>query len=276
MAEEVIISSMREASEFAEDAKVADVKSLFDTHVNEGKVVLVVEGADDKEVYEKVTDTSSVCIYVDCNCDKHLVILNALNGSYGNRLLAIKDADFDRLDGTEPPYSNLVLTDAHDMEGMIVEDCLPELQGEDAERCGSINLADIYSGLEDISYLKWFNHSNHCGINFAGVTLEEDITAYFNACVANTENVVVVTLNDMYAFKATHQGVSEKELCNGHDLFERIYVCAKATKVGNFAKKPFFRRLRRVYPSIKFVNTSLYQDIRKWEAANGQVILAVA
>ena len=68
MAEEVVISSMCEASEVAEEAKVADVKSLFDTHVNDGKVVLVVEGADDKEVYEKVTDASSVCIYVDCNC----------------------------------------------------------------------------------------------------------------------------------------------------------------------------------------------------------------
>lgn len=265
---------MREASEVAEEAKVADVKSLFDTHVNDGKVVLVVEGADDKEVYEKVTDAASVCIYVDCNCDKHLVILNALNSRYGNRLLAIKDADFDRLDGTLPPYSNLVLTDTHDMEGMIVEVCLPELQGEDAERCKNINLGDIYSELEDISYLKWFNHTNHCGINFSDATLNLDIAAYFNSCVANTNNVVSVSLVDMYAFKAKHIGVSEKDLCNGHDLFERIYVRAKAAKVSNFSKKPFFRRLRRAYPGDKFVNTSLCQDIRKWETVNGHVVLA--
>ena len=265
---------MRDASEVATDAKVADVKSLFDTHVNDGKVVLVVEGTDDKEVYEKVTDTAAVCFYVDCNCDKHFVILNALNGCYGNRLLAIKDADFDRLDGVHHPYSNMLLTDAHDLEGMIVEECLPELQGEDTERCENINVSGIYSELEDISYLKWFSHSNHCGINFSSTTLDLNITAYFNACVANTNNVVGVTLADMYAFKAARQGVSEKDLCNGHDLLERIYVRAKAAKVGNFAKKPFFRRLRRAYPADRFVNTSLYQDIRKWEAANGHVILA--
>ena len=58
MAEGVVISSMRDASEVATDAKVADVKSLFDTHVNDGKVVLVVEGPDDKEVYEKVMDAA--------------------------------------------------------------------------------------------------------------------------------------------------------------------------------------------------------------------------
>ncbi len=44
---------MREASEVATSAEVAAVKSLFDTHVNDGKVVLIVEGPDDKEVYEK-------------------------------------------------------------------------------------------------------------------------------------------------------------------------------------------------------------------------------
>lgn len=102
------------------------------------------------------------------------------------------------------------------------------------------------------------------------------MNTYFNACVANTNNVIGVTLADMYSFKAAHQGVSEKDLCNGHDIFERIYVRAKAVKVSNFAKKPFFRRLRRAYPSDKFVNTSLYSDIKAWEVANGHVILAAA
>lgn len=267
---------MRDASEVATDAKVADVKSLFDTHVNDGKVVLIVEGPDDKEVYEKVMNTAAACLYVDCNCDKHFVILSSLNERYGNRLLAIKDADFDRLDGIRHPYSNLLLTDTHDMEGMIVEECLTELQGEDADRCRGINLSNIYSELEDISYLKWFNHTNHCGINFSDVALNLDITVFFNACVVNTNNVIGVTLADMYAFKTVHQGVPEKELCNGHDLFEQIYARAHIAKVSNFPKKPFFRRLRRAYPKDKFVNTLLYLGIKAWEAANGHSILAVA
>lgn len=276
MTEEVVISSMRDASEVATDAKVADVKSLFETHVNDGKVVLIVEGADDKEVYEKVTDGAAVCFYVDGNCEKHFVILNALNGRYSSRLLAIKDADFDRLEGIQHPYSNMLLTDTHDMEGMIVEECLSELQGEDADRCQNINLSDIYSELEDISYLKWFNHANHYGINFSNVILDLDITAYFDTCVANANNVVSVSLADMYAFKAKHQGASQKDLCNGHDIFERIFVRGHAAKASNFAKKPFFHRLRMAYPAIKFVDTSLYHGIREWESANGHVILALA
>ena len=267
---------MREASEKVADVKVAEVKSLFDTHVNDGKVIVVVEGSDDKEVYQKVMDANTVCFYVDCNCDKHFVILDALNGKYSNRLLAIKDADFDRIEGTTNPYPNMVLTDTHDLEGMIVAECLPELQGEDALRCQDIKLSEVYAELEDVSYLKWFNHANHYGINFSETTLDLDINVYFNACLANTATVVNVTLADMYTFKTVHSGVSKKELCNGHDIFERIYVRAKATKVANYAKKPFFRRLRRAYPKDKFVNTDLFQAIKAWEASYTQTILAVA
>lgn len=273
MDNEVVITSLRDASEVVEDVKVAEVKALFDTHVNYGKVVLVVEGSDDKEVYEKVMDANAICIYVDCNCEKHFVILRTLNGRYGNRLLAIKDADFDRLDGTRHPYANLVLTDTHDMEGMIVEACLPQLKGDDAMRCQDIKIGEIYSELEDISFLKWFSNINHYGINFSDTALDLDLAKYFNACVANTKNEVIVTLSDMNVFKSAHQWVDRKELCNGHDIFERIYVRAHAAKVSNFAKKPFFRRLRSAYHKEHFVNTSLYRDIKEWEAISGHTIL---
>lgn len=274
MVEEVVIASMRDACEAVSDAKVADVKALFETHINDGKVVLVVEGPDDKEVYEELTDLSSVCIYVDCNCEKHFVILNALNDRYVNRLLAIKDADFDRLEGKHHPYSNLVLTDTHDMEGMIVEASLSSLHGEDSERCQNIRLTEIYSELEEISYLKWFNHWYHCGINFSDTTLDLNIERYFNECVSKTNNSVTIDLSDVQTFKHAHLCVDKKELCNGHDIFELIYVQAHTAKVANFAKRPFMRRLRRAYPKEQFLKTSLYRDIKAWEATTGNTVLA--
>lgn len=267
---------MREASELVPDVKVADVKALFENPMNEGRVIVVVEGADDASVYDKVLDTNAVRIYPDENCDKHIIILNALNGKYGNRLLAIKDADFDRLEGREYHYMNLVLTDTHDLEGMIVKNCLPNLEDEDAFRCQGICIEDVYDELEDISYLKWFNHSNHYGINFRELIPVLDLTAYFNIAVANTDNVVTVTLADVANFKSDHLGVDKKEICVGHDLFERIYVRAREAKVTNFPKKPFFRRLRAAYPKEAFVHTFLYGKIQNWETATGNSVLAIA
>ena len=272
-----MIASMREASEAVTDSKVADVKSLFDTHVNEGKVIVVVEGNDDVNVYEKVMNAEAVCFYPDCDCDKHTVILSALNGRYGNRLIAIKDADFDRLEGVTYSYPNLVLTDMHDLEGMIITDCLPELQGDDAVRCAGVTITPIYGELEDISYFKWYNYSNHTCLIFKGVIPDLDFATYFNTVVAktSTRRAVTVTLADLESFKASNTGVDEKQITNGHDIFERIYAQAKSTNSVNFPKKPFFRRLRSAYPGDKFVNTALYQAIKNWEISNGVSILAV-
>lgn len=273
MADEVVIASLRDSSEAIIDAKVGDVKALYETHVNDGKVIVIVEGADDAGVYEKVMDLNAVCFYPDGDCDKHVVILRALNGRYGSRLLAIKDADFDRLEGKIYPYTNLLLTDTHDMEGMIVTDCLPELQGEDAIRCQGITLPPIYLELEDISYLKWFNHVNRSRLRFKGVIPNLIFSKYFSAVVANTDTEVTVTLADVALFKVQHSGASQKDLCNGHDILERIYVRAKAASASNFDKKKFFRRLRAAYPPDKFVNTSLFRSIEAWEVANGHRIL---
>ena len=43
MAEQVVWASMRDVSEAADDdVKVADVTALFNTHVNDGRVILIV------------------------------------------------------------------------------------------------------------------------------------------------------------------------------------------------------------------------------------------
>jgi hypothetical protein len=275
MSDSVELMSLREACEVVEDAKVSDVKLLFENPQNERKVILVVEGPDDVDVYGRLMDSNVVCIYPDCNCDKHEVILRALNGKYGSRLLAIKDADFDRLEGRIYQFSNLFLTDTHDLETMIAEDCLMALTGDDKERCSGINLLEIYAELEDISYLKWYNQHYHTCIDFSTVLPTLDFESYFNSAVAATSYTVSVALADVAAFKAQHSDAPVKDVCNGHDLFERIYVRAKAAKRANYQKKQFFKRMRAAYPKISFANTTLFQHIKSWESANKRTILAV-
>ena len=114
-------------------------------------LVFVVEGKDDLDVYASCLKSDAVCIYPDGNCARHAVILGALNSTYGKRLLAIKDADFDRLERLRLPFSNLLLTDTHDLEGMVLLDGIPPLMGDDAVRCKNIELETVYDELQDIS-----------------------------------------------------------------------------------------------------------------------------
>ena len=275
MADSMAPRSLREVCEVVADAKVADVKLLFENPQNERKVILVVEGSDDVDVYRKLIDENAVCIYPDCNCEKHELILRALNKKYSNRLLAIKDADFDRLEGRINHFPNLFLTDTHDLENMIVEDCLMALVGDDKDRCSGINIPEIYAELEDISYLKWYNHHYHTGINFRSLLPIPDFVSYFNSAVAATNNSVSVSLADVAVFKAQHLDAPTKEVSNGHDLFERIYVRAKAAKRANYHKKQFFKRIRVAYPKESFTNTALFQSIKSWESVNKRIILAI-
>ena len=268
------LTSLQEASDRREDALIASVKMLFNSTINKEKVILIVEGKDDKDVYSLCLKANAVCIFPDGNCMKHAIILEALNVMYRNRLLAIKDADFDRLEGRNNPFENLLLTDTHDMEGMVLSNGIPMLIGDDEERCHCIDLNIIYKELVDVSYLKWYNHVHNLGLNFRNIALDLDLNDYLCAVMANTANEVSVTLNDVLAFKNCNAHVSMKELCNGHDLFERIYILAHNVKRGNFAKRPFFCRLRKSYTIDKFSKTALYRSIKEWENTNEQSILA--
>lgn len=274
MDNKVFIGPMRVAVEAAEKGVVGDVLSLFRNPMNEGKVVVVVEGSDDEEVYAKVFNSTLSCIYVDGTCAKHYIILDALNAWYGSRLLAIKDADFDRLESVNHTYPNLLLTDTHDMEGLIIEASLSNLIGEDAQRCQGIDLTEIYSELESVSYLKWYSYHYGVGLNFSEVVLDLNMEDYFQSVVEHTNNEIAVTLADVAVFKSQHVGAPKEQLVNGHDIFERVYFRAKVFNKVNFPKRPFFRRLRKAYPEDEFVNTSLFCDIKRWEKTNGRTILA--
>jgi len=139
-----------------------------------------------------------------------------------------------------------------------------------------VDLVEIFSELENISYLKWFNYHSGVGLNFGEVVLDLNLKDYFQSVVKHTNNDVTVTLADVADFKSRHEGVPKEQLVNGHDVFERVYSRARSYNKANFPKKPFFRRLRNAYPKEEFVNTSLFLDIKRWETANGKTIFAVA
>ena len=197
-----------------EDVAVASVKALFENEMNAEKVVVIVEGQDDVMVYGSFMREDRACIYPDGNCQKHFRILSSLNPYYGDRLLAIKDADFDRVESKSYCYDNLFLTDTHDLEGMILAGGLPELEGEDAVCCSMIEMEEIYAELEGVSYLKWYNHTKCLGINFSDTQLDTNVESYLCDAIAKTNNVINVRYDDYLAFVNDNPGVSLKEICN--------------------------------------------------------------
>lgn len=267
-----------------EPTVVATVRMLIENHVNEEKVILVVEGSDDKDVFGSFVSSSTVEIYADGNCDKHAVILSLLNSAYSERLLAIKDADFDVLNGNTYPYDNLLLTDAHDLEGMILENGIPQdVIDAYPERLRDYDLDSIHGILECVSYLKWFNSKQSARLKFKGLkwsnfydgTNAIELEAYFDAAKNNTNNVIKWTLDDVLNFKSSVDAPDSKQLYRGHDMFECLYIKAKSVVPNvNFKKSKFFRSMKGSYKLATFQTTQLCESMMRWAEKYDRIIFS--
>ena len=82
---------------------------------------LIVEGETDPRVYGRVIDEDSCRIIPSHGKEKAICVLEILENDNFTGVLAVVDADFWRLEGTEPTGSNLFITDTHDLETMILK-----------------------------------------------------------------------------------------------------------------------------------------------------------
>lgn len=266
-------ASLRHFDE-TDNSSVTAVKMLIENQVNDGKVILIVEGDDDREVYGRFVDSGMVEIYADGDCDKHSEILQALNPHYPKRLVAIKDADFDHLNGKVYSCENMCLTDFHDLECMILAAGIPESVMEKyGERMQEFTVDDVMHDLEKASYLKWYSsRQEHNKLRFKGLKWrdfygENYIVAMeelFEKAKANTNNVITWTLADVCGFIQQNLNQDLKQLCRGHDVFECLYIRFKyAAPKQNFPKKKFFRDLRDSYTMDDFSKTNLYASLKR-------------
>src|SRR5260221_12536595 len=82
---------------------------------------LIVEGATDKELYEIYTDTNKCEITIADGKGNVKEVPSLLEKYPLLGVLAIVDADFDVLEERLPSTQNLLFTDTHDLETMIIK-----------------------------------------------------------------------------------------------------------------------------------------------------------
>ena len=261
-------SSVEESG--TENVHVTTVRLLFNSPVNRGKTIVVVEGPDDKDFYAKFFDATHAEFYTDGNCDKHQLILEELNAQFSNRLMAIKDADFDHLNQQEPSVSNLFLTDEHDMEGMILKNGIPQkIYERYPGRCEMISIDEICKNLKVVSYLRWMNNVRELGLNFKSQKwashykhpYEVDIEGYLAAVISDSKDCQAISVDELHTFMKERGEQDMRQLTRGHDLMECLYIRAKDMNAKNFSKTKFFKDMRDSYTKDMFAKTLLSKQI---------------
>ena len=259
---------------------------------------LLVEGKSDKIFYEHLVDKlkCQVKIFSDESSQKLRVIkvLDILDKSNFDGVIAIVDADFEHLGGLNYNTPNLFLTDTHDLETMIVKS--PALEkvlitfGSEEKLLKlekNIRTVLIESG-SLIGYLRWVSQCDNLKLTFNGIRFKKFVdtkTMYINesAMIQEIKNKSqAFSLNDVdLQQRLTNKKNGNHDLwqvCCGHDLVEILSIGLRNAIGSNKEvdvearsserKNTLENFLLNAYEAVYFRETQLCYNILLWENNN--------
>ncbi|MEG4347888.1 DUF4435 domain-containing protein [Microcoleus sp. A003_D6] len=122
---------------------------------------LIAEGDTDARVWKNLVDSTNCRVENAHNKDNAVKVLNILEKDNFAGVLAIVDADFWILEGTVNSNPNLLLTDTHDLETMLLKS--PSLEKVLSEHGSEQKVKDFGKDIRQtllesakvIGYLRW-------------------------------------------------------------------------------------------------------------------------
>ncbi|WP_232731757.1 DUF4435 domain-containing protein [Kamptonema formosum] len=253
---------------------------------------LIVEGDTDARVFNHLVDREKCQVENAYNKEMAVEALDILEQDNFAGVLAIVDADFSRLEGTVPSSPNLLLTDTHDLETMLLqspalEKVLAEHSSEEKIKrvTGSagkdVRLILIDAG-SPIGYLRWVSLKDNLSLKFEGLSfakfldsksLAVDKSALIKTVKNTSQKPALVEReikNKMDGLKSDAHDAWD--VCCGHDLIEILSIgLCKLLGTNNASDvKPerLEKDLRLAYERAHFWRAQLHAAIQEWERAN--------
>lgn len=277
----------------SESARIAQIVR---GNLDKDKVVIAVEGDSDLRLVIKLFNSQTKIEPMQGKL-KLLSLDSELYNVFSRNLIAIKDSDFDHLNGIDPPHKNVFLTDKHDIEmtmvdSEIIESVLAEYISKAEnydELCDGQSLINkLTENLKDYSYIKWKNDVDNGLINFNAVRMKELGIAGNPLSIADTLNVIyskdcnnrgeVVRLSqvDIELFKEEHPCEDLAQLVCGHDFCGSMveWIRNIPESLSSISKDGLEGIIRMIYSPDKFYTTNLYRNIHAWELEYNRSIVA--
>jgi Protein of unknown function (DUF4435) len=203
-------------------------------------------------------------------------------------VLAIVDADFDRLETLLYTSPNLLYTDSHDLETMLINSpafkkILAEFGSEEkiSQFNQDVKLVLVENGMS-VGYLLWISKCDGLNLTFEGITFSKFIDE--QTLQIDELKLIQEIKNKSQAFSLSEKNLQERlksqksnnhdpwQICCGHHLVEILsFGLRKAlgsNKAADVEPNSLERSLRLAYEEIYFHQTQLYLDIRTWESNN--------
>jgi hypothetical protein len=272
------------------EAEIRMMRQVF-----EGSI-LVVEGDDDSRFWKSRTHRDRCDIVIAYGKPNILGSMPRLDREAFGGALGVVDSDFDAMDGASLPSPNIVATDHHDIETMLI--CSPALDKvlielgsakkiRAFEQCAGHSVREaLLERALPLGRLRWLSSRERLGLQFRKRSKDELRRIDYGKFVKRStwamepQAMVKVVLNfssrhdlddrelmdQMAALPGKHD---PRQVCNGHDLIG-ILAIGLGGVLGS--RKPSLeeleRQLRLAHEWNHLTATTLYHEIRGWEARN--------
>lgn len=254
---------------------------------------LIVEGSEsDLKVYSNFVE-STHCQIIPAHGKENALLAKQIleqNGFIG--FLIVIDADFWRLQGISLNNDNLLVTDSHDLETMILASpALEKLLREHGSKQKLDNLQkqsgkDVRTNLlewgREIGGLRFISIRESLRLSFEEMNFGRFIT--LETLLVNRSDLVKYILQRSRRYDLSEQEIIEKidqvvnenhnlwDLCCGHDLVNVLSMGLRkliGTNNAHDVKPEILEKdLRLAYEFFHFIETELYQSIMDWEERN--------
>jgi hypothetical protein len=273
------MTSLRAVYEKNIDDTISEINLAGRSNLGKLTVFVLVEGIDDVKVYSKLFIKDKVTLRSTMGENNIYKALEKL-AAETKRFIAIRDADFYHLDKKKPEFESLFLTDKHDIEMTmlsfpeVVKETLIEFMLQDES---NKILREAMQAMEYVSYIRWFNETFQCGLDFKfGIA---DFIRKENTNETNDTNAKLITVLNGRSnctvnqaaiddFINSHKTDDYFNLCNGHDVLTFI-----ALGISETTKKELPKLLRAYFTREYLFKTELYKNILAWQTKNGLSII---
>jgi hypothetical protein len=261
---------------------------------------LLVEGETDVRFFLNLTK-DEICKILDVHGKDNVIdTIKELDKRKGEGFLGIVDADFWVLEGIKP-IDNLLYTDTHDIETMIIlspalEKVLKEFLPGDKLDCIQKLCIDVRQVLLQIGLpigcLRWISHKERLELDFDVPSFDPFVNpqklsvdnSEMIRCIIRVNTKKRITMSDSDFENKLNELMKLKEdpwhVCQGHDLVCILKIILPVVldklvdhqKLESIQRKLYQsdldRNLRLAYEPQYFVETKLYISIRNWESLN--------
>lgn len=258
-----------------------------------GGSVVLVEGDSDARVYGRFVDDDHCRVVTAHGKSNALLALGILEKGSFMGVLAIVDSDFWKLEETGPESPNVMVTDTHDLETMIIsseamETVLTEFGSPPKmKRLGRPVSEVLVKAALPIGYLRFISSSKQDNlslrfknISYAAVlvtenkTVRTDVYALLREVKAKTPTASFDTKEmKERVVKLLRSGRDDPwQVCRGHDMVHILSIGLREVFGNRNAKTISYDQIDRImriaYGFAEFSHTKLYSLLKEWERAN--------